>query len=417
MSKNIFRKSAMDRLASPEQLDRLVPVTDSKSWLAILMLMAMLGAAIAWSFLGSLPSRVKGDGILIIEGGRVFDAVAQADGIVERLEVSIDDLVEKDQIVARLSQRDLQIELDNMIATVGEAKTELSRVQADVTRQAELQDDALQEQIDATNERVQVAEERLANARERLEEFEELLERGRATNDAVLERQLAVDSILKELGELRQVLSDIEVRRFDALVSNNERVEQARQRVAEAERRQAAIESQLQRGSVIIAPAAGRVTELQATAGELLGRGEAALSFETLGDSLELVLYVGPSDGKSVEPGMPVQISPLTAAREEYGTIRGEVTQVSEFPSTVDGMMAVLRNNELVRQFSASGPPYRAIVRLERDPTSVSGYAWTSDRGAGLELRSGTLTEGEVTVRTQRPIEMVIPLLREWTGL
>ncbi|NVO58356.1 NHLP bacteriocin system secretion protein [Rhodobacteraceae bacterium B1Z28] len=417
MSKNIFRKSAMDRLASPEQLDRLVPVTDSKAWLAIFMLMSMLAAAIVWSFVGSLPSRVKGDGILIIEGGRVFDAVAQADGIVERLEVSIDDLVEKDQIVARLSQRDLQIELDNMIATVDEAKSELRRVQADVERQSELQDDALKEQISATNERVEVAQERLKNARERLEEYEDLLERGRVTNDAVLDRQLAVDAILKELGELRQVLSDIEVRRFDALANNNERIEQARQSVAETERRQAAIESQLQRGSVIVTPAAGRVTELQATAGELLGRGEAALSFETLGDSLELVLYVNPSDGKSVEPGMRVQVSPLTAAREEYGTIRGEVTQVSEFPSTVDGMMAVLRNNELVRQFSTSGPPYRAIVRLDRDPDSVSGYAWTSDRGAGLELRSGTLTEAEVTVRTQRPIEMVIPLLREWTGL
>ncbi|WP_120634238.1 NHLP bacteriocin system secretion protein [Ruegeria sp. EL01] len=417
MSKNIFRKSAMDRLASPEQLDRLVPVTDSKAWLAMLMLISMLAAAVVWSFLGSLPSRVKGDGILIIEGGRVFDAVAQADGIVERLEVSIDDLVEKDQIVARLSQRDLQIELDNTIATVHEAKSELRRVQSDVERQSELQDDALKEQISATNERVEVAQERLQNARARLEEYEDLLERGRVTNDAVLERQLAVDAILKELGELRQVLSDIEVRRFDALASNNERIEQARQRVSEAERRQAAIESQLQRGSVIVTPAAGRVTELQATAGELLGRGEAALSFETLGDSLELVLYVNPSDGKSVEPGMQVQVSPLTAAREEYGTIRGEVTQVSEFPSTVDGMMAVLRNSELVRQFSSSGPPYRALVRLDRDSDSVSGYAWTSERGAGLELRSGTLTEAEVTVRTQRPIEMVIPLLREWTGL
>ena len=417
MSKNIFRKSAMDRLASPEQLDRLVPVTDSKAWLAIFMLMAMLGAAIVWSFVGSLPSRVKGDGILIIEGGRVFDAVAQADGIVERLEVSIDDLVQKDQVVARLSQRDLQIELNNMIASAGEARAELRRVEADVARQSELQTEALKEQTEAANQRVGIAAERLKNARERLAEYQDLLERGRVTNDAVLDRQLAVDAILKEMGELRQTLSDIDVRRFDALVGNNERIEQARLRLAEAERRQAALESQLERGSVIISPDAGRVTELQATAGELLGRGEPALSFETLGDSLELVLYVGPSDGKSVEPGMQVQISPLTAAREEYGTIRGQVMQVSEFPSTVDGMMAVLRNSELVRQFSASGPPYRAIVRLDRDPGSVSGYAWTSDRGAGLELRSGTLTEAEVTVRSQRPIEMVIPLLREWTGL
>jgi HlyD family secretion protein len=114
---------------------------------------------------------------------------------------------------------------------------------------------------------------------------------------------------------------------------------------------------------------------------------------------------------------MRVQISPTTAPREEYGTIFGTIATVSGFPATADGMMTVLRNRELVRQFSVTGPPYRAIVRLDRDPESTSGFRWTSDRGRQLELRSGTLAKAEVTVRSQRPIELVIPLLREWSGI
>lgn len=417
MAKSIYRKTAIDRLSSPEQLDRLVPVTGSHGWLALLMLLAMIAAAVVWSFVGSLPSRVSGDGILLTAGGRVFQAVAPEEGVLEEITVRIDDTVERGETVAVLSQRALEVEHGSAVASMEDYATDLERVREEVGRTTELSQAAVEAQISATRTRIEREEQRLADAEKRFEDEQNLFDRGLSTNQRVIERQAEVDAIRNSIGDLRQRLADLEVSRFDRNVAGIERIQDAERALADARRRVAGLESRLERGSSITAPDAGRVTELLASAGEIVGRGESVVAFESLGEGLELVLYLPPQYGKSVERGMPVQISPTTAPREEYGTVVGTVTSISDFPSTVDGMMAVVRNSELVRQFSAHGPPYQAVVRLAEEPGSVSGYRWTSDRGEQLELRSGTLAEAEVTVRTQRPIELVIPLLREWTGL
>ncbi|MFN3461757.1 MAG: NHLP bacteriocin system secretion protein, partial [Oceanibaculum sp.] len=130
-----------------------------------------------------------------------------------------------------------------------------------------------------------------------------------------------------------------------------------------------------------------------------------------------LVLYIPPQHGKRVKPGMPVQISPSTAQREEYGTAMGTVEWISDFPATLEGMRAVLQNDELARNFQQGGPPYVARVALERDPGTVSGYRWSSAKGATLALSGGTLASAEITVSQQAPVTLIIPLLREYSGL
>jgi HlyD family secretion protein len=320
-------------------------------------------------------------------------------------------------VVARLSQLNLEIELKAATASMEEFKAELDRLTAAVSDQQEMRDATIDRQVTSANTRIKRAEERLAEAIQRLREEEDLLNRGISVNQRVIERETRVDQTHNELSNLRQSLADLEMRRFDDNVVGIQQIESAHRPFADAERQVSTIQARLTRESVIRAPSAGRVTEIQAAPGEVIAVGRPIVSFESIGEGLELVLYLPPQYGKSVKPDMNVQISPTTAQREEYGTIVGTVRAVSNFPSTVAGMMAVVRNTELVRQFSSSGPPYRAIVALEEDPESASGYRWTSDRGKELDLHSGTLADAEVTVRFQRPIEMVIPLLREWTGL
>src|SRR3546814_10105534 len=69
-------------------------------------------------------------------------------------------------------------------------------------------------------------------------------------------------------------------------------------------------------------------------------------------DLLELLLYIPPQHGKKVQAGTPLQISPSTAKREEFGTLIGTVKSISAFPVTLDGMRAALQNDELARTFS-----------------------------------------------------------------
>lgn len=141
------------------------------------------------------------------------------------------------------------------------------------------------------------------------------------------------------------------------------------------------------------------------------------MSIETATQGLEMILYIPPEHGKKIAPGMAVRIEPATVRQEEFGTLVGQVIEISQFPASPEGMMATLQNKELVSRFTAHGAPYAARIALRRDPRTVSGYAWSTGSGPPVTLTSGTTGSAEVTVRTEAPITLVLPLIRERTGM
>jgi hypothetical protein len=64
MQRRIFRKSALDRLASPEQLDQLIQITDLRGWLALVALSVLVAVALIWGVAGEILITVDGTGIL-----------------------------------------------------------------------------------------------------------------------------------------------------------------------------------------------------------------------------------------------------------------------------------------------------------------------------------------------------------------
>jgi len=62
---NVYRKSAIERLQSPEQLDKALVVTSPLSWLALVGVALIFAAIIVWSILGSLPTMTSAGGVLI----------------------------------------------------------------------------------------------------------------------------------------------------------------------------------------------------------------------------------------------------------------------------------------------------------------------------------------------------------------
>lgn len=64
MASKVFRKSALDRLASPEQLDQLVQVTPPQGWAALGILAGVMVAGVLWGWFGSIPMEVTADGLL-----------------------------------------------------------------------------------------------------------------------------------------------------------------------------------------------------------------------------------------------------------------------------------------------------------------------------------------------------------------
>src|SRR5947208_318322 len=77
-SQRTFRAVALQRAASPEQLDHLVRITRPLDWIIIFVICIALVAALTWGIVGRVPTRAAGQGILISGGGRAGEAASAA---------------------------------------------------------------------------------------------------------------------------------------------------------------------------------------------------------------------------------------------------------------------------------------------------------------------------------------------------
>jgi HlyD family secretion protein len=159
------------------------------------------------------------------------------------------------------------------------------------------------------------------------------------------------------------------------------------------------------------------VLELMVERGDVVTPGSPILSVEVQSEELMAVLFVPASDGKRVQVGMAARVSPSTVKKEEFGYLLGRVTWVAAFPSTSRGMVHLLGNEALVTKLMQDGPPIQVDVALERAPRTPTGYRWSSSRGPEGRISSGTLADGSVVVREDRPVSLVLPAVREKLGI
>lgn len=102
MAQLIFRKAALGRLSSSEQLDRLLQVTSPRAWIALTGLSLLLAAALLWGIFGRVSTTVEGQGILIRPEG-VWSVASPRAGVVLNVLVRVGDQIYKDREVVRLA--------------------------------------------------------------------------------------------------------------------------------------------------------------------------------------------------------------------------------------------------------------------------------------------------------------------------
>ena len=417
LSQRTFRAVALQRAASPEQLDHLVRITRPFDWMLVFAICIALVAAVTWGIVGRVPTRAEGQGILISGGGRVVEAASAAAGRLATINVMVGDRVTQGQPIAEIVQTDIQ----QRHAAAVEVFREKERQHADLIDKTKRElaskaqnfgklEAAFNQVIKATTQRIEFLtvdvknlEDLLAKGLTTRRTFEE---RRRDLTDAQQRREDTQNEILK----LRSGQSDLE--------SQRERESQTSEFAFNDARRQMdAVAGQLSQNTQIISPIDGRVLEIKISAGAVLALGTPVIAIESEGTKLEALIYIPAERGKNVKLGMPVRIEPSTVKREEFGTMVGTVVSISDFPITPQGMAAVLHNDNLVQRFSKEGAAYAATVSLEPDPENVSGYRWAVGKGPPTRLTSGTLTRAEITTRRQRPLDLVVPLFRRLTGI
>lgn len=62
---DLYRKSSIEKLSNPEQLDRAIKITSPMSWLALLGVVLIIVATVVWAFTGTLPTTQSVAGVLV----------------------------------------------------------------------------------------------------------------------------------------------------------------------------------------------------------------------------------------------------------------------------------------------------------------------------------------------------------------
>jgi len=416
LAKQIFRKVALDRLSSPEQLDQLMQVTTSKGWVAMLAIILLLSCAMFWGIFGSIPSKVAGQGILVKSGG-VFDVVSPSAGVIKGIYFGPGDIVKKGQVAARLEQRELLNQLEDTRKVLHEQEIEYERVSKHGTKEMQMEHASIDQQQANINHVIAALKTQVIWHKENVRNQEELLKEGLITRQQLLRTKSELDKTIQEQERLNNELKQLKIRILQIEENKTQKSLSIKQQINSTKRTLALLNDNLRESSKVVSPYTGKVLEVAVEEGMIINRGTPILLIELIGSqikNLEAVLYFPAREGKKIRQGMKVQIAPSTVKQEEHGFILGIVTSTADYPSTAQAMMKILKNENLVRSLSMGGAPISINADLIPAPYTPSGYKWSSSKGPSISIDTGTICFATVTVSEQKPISLVIPLFKKY---
>ena len=348
----VFRKSALDKISSLDQLDQTMKVVKPYDFISVIAILVIILAALVWSIVGSIPEQVTAMGVLI-SSDDVIDVTYTNQGSVKHVFVERGDYIRNGEVIARIERTDM---LDQITQT--------------------------QTTIDNLLKTQELLNQNTKNGISKERRMRELFEKGLITeNDYVASKQTSLD-IDRQVNEKKHEL--------------------------------AVLKENYQKATRVVSPTTGIVLEVSVDKNDYVNAGTTiALIGKDKSSPSEAILFISATDGKKIEQGMNIGIIPSTVKREEYGYIQGIVTEVSDYPVTEAYMSTVLKNSMLTRTFSQIQNPVEVRASIIPDPTTPSGYKWSSSKGPNKRMSPGIMCSSTITVDGKRPIELVVPLFKK----
>lgn len=414
MEQNLYRQQALKKLSSPEKLNQMISITSARSWLALLAFGIIVAGALLWGFQGVLPHNVKGRGMLIQTGG-VTEVAALSTGKIDQIPYTEGDRVEEGATIATIAQPKLEIKVNNAAKKLEELYEKYEKKAAFDQQDFKLRKELLLKKQTIQQSSIDANQERKNFVLQRINSQEQLLKEGLITEATLNNTKQLYFEIEQEIALNRNELKSINVDLFEMSERNETELNSLQEQILALEREIDELRAEYFLNSSIKSPYDGRVVEVLVNPGRVVNIGDIVLTLEVANrfNQLEAVIYMPPTDGKKIQEGMEVKVSPSTVEVEVFGYIEGRVKHVSEYPSSRAGMERILGNTDLANTFSGLEPPIAIIVELLPDTSTVSGYRWTSLDGPTTDIRSGTLCNAYITVEKQRPISLLFPTIKK----
>lgn len=421
----LFRPAALEQAGGAETLDLGVQVIRAPQWLLLTVALGLAIGAVGMSLVLTVPSRVDANGILITAEG-LKDVETLSAGRVKDIFVAPGDSV-------RQGQKVMQIEQPDLIQQLEQAQSELANLNGRYQRVVGFHDSSkadtsalLKQKRQELESLIEVNKSQIGWLEKNLDGYEKLAVKGFVSQQKLFEARVNLNDAMAEQMRNTNALAALTFEENTRTIEREREILDLEIKIEQARANIALIREKRDRMAYLESPYDGVVIEQKVDLGELIEMGKPVLSLlpgyapgtPEAPKHIPLVatLYLPSTEGKRVRPGMDVQISPSTAKREEYGYIHGTITWRSAIPATPEGMMRSLKNRQLVESLSAAGAPFEATATLDPDPSTVSGFRWSSSAGPNQAISPGNLATARIIVKEQPLISLVMPALRGVMG-
>lgn len=415
-SDKLFRKKALQKLSSPEQLDTTVKLIPSAGWLSLLALGLFTLVIVLWGFLGSLNYPQYGMGV-IVSGDRVHNVYCTGTGIVNAMTVKVGDYIAYGQVIGRIDlpeQINDIIEIKDKIILLHKEYEEVKAMDEKYFATIENYYDA---QISSSKEEVNELEKMFTWYEKFLRNAEGVKDMGIISDYTLQQQRQEYTTLLSNLSSMRNNQLNYDAQKQDTIFSQRKDHFSRMENIKEQIYQTGAQIKDLMSQSFITSYSAGYVQEILAYQGDLVNANQAVITLsEGAEHGLKAILYFSTVDGKGVQYGMDAQITPTYLKAEDYGSIKGLVMNSSSYPVSQQEIDQTLLNpslSNLVINFTG-GSPYKVEVSLLTDSSTYSGYKWTSSKGPPLKIKQGSLVTGAIITRTEKPINLVVEIFRKY---
>ena len=378
---NLFRKAALDKLASPERLDVLMHVAAPRDAIAKWTVLALVAAVVLWGVFGSIPDRIPGQGQL--QGGGGTQQIQSAgEGVLTSITVIETGNVTEGQLIATISGVGLE-----------------QATQAADARYKEAQRQAMQVRATESGHIVGLESQRLtyeSQLRDRQAEFarkEPLVKKGDLPGKDL-------ETIKSQMDGIRSAISEISVQ----ITSRQSQIT-----AAESAVRQALIELQQAQNTVanvtrVVSPTTGRVTRVYRQQGDRVSNGEVLVDVEIASkeQEMEIVAFVPATYGQRVKESDPVQVTVAGIRREDAGFLKGVVTFVSP------ALVPAERVAAITKEPKQEGASYERQIAPVLDKSTISGYAWSTGKGPPQKFSGAVPVTIDVEVGSRTPMRQFL---------
>ena len=415
----LFREEARKQYESPEKLDEAVRVISRFERLLLAAGVVVCGALLCWSLFGTIDVRVTGTGMIMFPQGTPA-ITSLVNGVVETLYITVDQQVKKGDPIAYIYQPELDIQENTMKRYLNDYTQAHERMKELETKNLNETLRSYQSQKDQLNSSIQLANDQIELLLVQEESYHALYEKGIASQQDYDKAQVARMNAQVSLKNQQSQLDSIHKAVHDAQTQYELTIQQRELNMAQQEHQIAEQNNRRTQEGKIYAPSNGIICEVSVSEGQtvsmnsLIALIEEHEPDETATINLEAVVFVNSVSAKKVREGQQALISPTIVRPSQYGSITGSVTSVSYFPLTQTRLASLIPDSVLNQQLLSQGSVFEVRLKLDKHPSSPSGYHWTSGEGPEIQIYSGTLTNAMICVEQRKPISYLIPFLNKY---